>query len=58
MDGQIRFDIEGQDSLVAKKGSMVQVPAQTIFSMETIGDQPSLRFETNIAKAKICTRRT
>lgn len=52
MDGQIRFDIEGQDSLVAKKGSMVQVPAQTTYSMETIGDQPSLRFETNIAKAK------
>src|SRR5436190_20892633 len=29
MDGEIRFDIEGQDSFVAKKGSMVQVPAQT-----------------------------
>jgi mannose-6-phosphate isomerase-like protein (cupin superfamily) len=52
MDGQIRFDIEGQDSLVAKKGSMVQVPAQTIYSMEVIGDKPALRFETNIAKAK------
>ena len=25
---------------------------QTIYSMETIGDKPSLRFETNIAKAK------
>ena len=52
MDGEIRFDIEGQDSFVAKKGSMVQVPAQTTFSLETIGDKPSLRFETNIAKAK------
>jgi mannose-6-phosphate isomerase-like protein (cupin superfamily) len=28
---------------------MVQVPAQTIYSMETIGDQPAIRFETNIA---------
>ncbi len=52
MDGEIRFDIEGQDSFVAKKGSMVQVPLQTIYSMEVIGDKPALRFETNIAKAK------
>ena len=52
MDGQIRFDIEGQDSFIATKGSMVQVPAQTIYSMESIGDKPSLRFEMNIAKAK------
>jgi mannose-6-phosphate isomerase-like protein (cupin superfamily) len=52
MDGKVRFDIEGQDSFVAIKGSMVQVPMQTIYSMETIGDQPSLRFEVNIAKAK------
>jgi mannose-6-phosphate isomerase-like protein (cupin superfamily) len=52
MDGEIRFDIEGQDSLVAKKGSMVQVPMQTIYSMEVIGDKPALRFETNIANAK------
>src|SRR4051812_7557211 len=52
MDGEIRFDIEGQDSFVAKKGSMVQVPMQTIYSMEVIGNKPALRFETNIAKAK------
>ena len=52
MDGQIRFDIEGQQPFVATKGSMVQAPMQTIFSMETIGDKPSLRFEVNIARAK------
>ena len=52
MDGQIRFDIEGQDSFVAAKGAMVQVPMQTIYSMETIGDKPSLRFEVNIAQVK------
>jgi mannose-6-phosphate isomerase-like protein (cupin superfamily) len=51
MAGKIRFDIEGQDSFVATKGSMVQVPYQTIYSMETIGDEPSLRFEVNIAGA-------
>jgi len=52
MDGQIRFEIEGQQPFVATKGSMVQVPMQTIYSIETIGDKPSLRFEINIAKAK------
>ncbi len=52
MEGEIRFEIEGQQPLVATKGSMVQVPMQTIYSMETVGDGPSLRFEVNIAKAK------
>jgi mannose-6-phosphate isomerase-like protein (cupin superfamily) len=52
MDGEIRFDIEGQDSFIAKKGSMVQVPLQTIYSMEAIGDTPALRFEVNPAKGK------
>jgi mannose-6-phosphate isomerase-like protein (cupin superfamily) len=52
VDGQIRFEIEGQEPFVATRRSMVQVPAQTIYSMETIGDKPSLRFEVNIAKAK------
>ena len=51
MAGQIRFEIEGQEPFVATKGSMVQVPYQTIYSMETIGDEPSLRFEVNIANA-------
>ena len=52
MDGQIRFEIEGQEPFVAAKGSMVQVPMQTIYSMETVGDKPALRFEVNIARAK------
>ena len=52
-EGQIRFTIEGQPApVVAGKGAMVQVPMSTIFSMETIGTGPSLRFETNIANAK------
>src|SRR5271165_6515107 len=33
--GQIRFDIEGQQPFVARKGWMVQVPMQTFYSMET-----------------------
>jgi hypothetical protein len=31
---------------------MVQVPRTTIYSMETVGDKPALRFEVNIAGAK------
>ena len=52
MQGRIRFEIEGQEAFVATKGSMVQVPMQTIYSMEMVGSQPALRFEVNIAKAK------
>ncbi len=52
VDGQIRVEIEGQPSFVATKGSLVQVPKQTIYSMETIGDRPSLRFAVNVADAK------
>ncbi len=52
MDGQIRFTVEGEQPFVASKGSIVQVPMQTLFSFETIGDRPALRFETNIAGAK------
>ena len=52
MQGQIRYEIEGQAPFIATKGSMVQVPLQTIYSMEAVGDQPTLRLEVNIAKAK------
>ena len=52
MDGQIRYSIEGQEPFVAANGAMVQVPMQTVYSMETVGDKPALRFECNIAGAK------
>ena len=52
VEGRMRVDIEGQPALVATKGSMVQVPKQTIYSIATLGDQPSLRFAVNIADAK------
>jgi len=51
-DGQIRFTIEGQEPFVATKGYMVQVPYRNVFSMETVGDKPSLRLEVNIAGAQ------
>jgi mannose-6-phosphate isomerase-like protein (cupin superfamily) len=52
MHGQVRFFIEGQEPFTATKGSMVQVPMQTFFSMEVVGETPALVFETNIAGAK------
>ena len=50
-DGQIRFTIEGQEPFVAAKGFLVQVPHRNVYSMETIGDQPSLRFEGTVANS-------
>ncbi len=52
MDGEVRFDIEQVGQVTGKKGSMIQVPMQTFFSWEAIGDKPLLMFETNIARAK------
>lgn len=50
-DGQIRFTIDGQEPFVASKGFLVQVPYRVPFSMETVGDEPSLRFEVTVAGA-------
>ncbi len=51
-DGAIRFTIQGQEPFVATKGFLVQVPFRVPFSMETVGDKPSLRFEVVDARAK------
>jgi len=51
-DGEIRFTIDGQEPFIAKKGYLVQVPYRNFYSMETVGDKPSLRFEVNIAGAR------
>ncbi|HVZ28674.1 MAG TPA: cupin domain-containing protein [Rhizomicrobium sp.] len=45
--GQIRFIIQGQEPFVASHNFIVSVPARTPFSMETVGDVPSLRFEVS-----------
>jgi mannose-6-phosphate isomerase-like protein (cupin superfamily) len=50
-DGQIRFTIEGQEPFVARKGFLVQVPYRNVYSLETVGDKPSLRLEVNIGGA-------
>ena len=51
--GQIRFSIEGQEPFVAAKGFLVQVPARTSFKLETVGSEPSLRFEVAPAEPPI-----
>ena len=45
--GQIRFNIQGQQPFVATKGFLVQVPQRVRYSMETVGSEPSLRFESH-----------
>jgi len=52
-DGQIRFTIEGIEPFVATKGFLVQVPKRLVYSMETVGDRPSLRFEVLMANSQI-----
>ena len=52
VEGEVRVEIEGQAPLTATRGSVVNIPRQTIYSLETIGDKPSLRFLVNVAHAK------
>ncbi|MGH9662683.1 MAG: cupin domain-containing protein [Bryobacteraceae bacterium] len=52
IEGEIRFEIEGVEPFVATRGSMVQAPMQTLYSMQTVGDKPSLRWQVGIAHAK------
>ena len=52
VEGEVRVDIEGQPPFTATRGSLVNIPRQTIYSLETIGSTPSLRFAVNVARAK------
>ena len=52
VEGQVRVQIEGQEPFTATRGSLVNIPRQTIYSLETVGDAPSLRFAVNVARAK------
>jgi mannose-6-phosphate isomerase-like protein (cupin superfamily) len=49
--GQLRVSIDGQSPFVASRGLLVQVPYRTAYSMETLGSEPSLRFEVTAAQA-------
>jgi quercetin dioxygenase-like cupin family protein len=52
VEGEVRVDIEGQTPFTATRGSLVNIPRQTFYALETTGDKPSLRFHVNVAKAK------
>lgn len=52
VEGEVRVEIEGQEPFTATRGSLVNIPRQTIYSLETIGNGPSLRFAVNVAGAK------
>ena len=52
VEGEVRVEIEGQTPFTATRGSVVNIPRQTIYSLETIGDKPSLRFIVNVTRAK------
>jgi quercetin dioxygenase-like cupin family protein len=52
VEGEIRVEIEGQASFTATRGSLVNIPRQTMYALETVGDAPSLRFVVNVAHAK------
>jgi quercetin dioxygenase-like cupin family protein len=52
VEGELKVEIEGQPAITATRGSLVNIPRQTIYTIETIGEKPSLRFVVNVAKAK------
>ena len=52
VEGEVRVEIEGQEPITATRGSLVNIPRQTIYAVETIGSTPSLRFVLNVSGAK------
>jgi quercetin dioxygenase-like cupin family protein len=52
LEGEVRVEIEGQEPFTATRGSLVNIPRQTIYALETIGASPSLRFTLNVSGAK------
>lgn len=52
VEGEVRVEIEGQAAFVARRGSLVNIPRQTVFALETVGSVPSLRFVVNVARAR------
>ena len=43
--GQMKVTIEGQEPFIASKHFLIQIPKRLQYSMETVGNEPSLRFE-------------
>jgi len=49
VEGEVRVEIEGQSPFTATRGSLVNIPRQTVYSLESVGATPSLRFVVNVA---------
>jgi len=47
--GQMKVTIEGQEPFIASKHFLIQVPKRLQYSMETVGSEPSLRFQMSPA---------
>ena len=58
VEGEVRVEIEGQAPITATRGSLVNIPRQTIYSLETIGTraEPALRRQRRAARRR-CFRR-
>lgn len=52
VEGEVRVEIEGQEPFTATRGSLVNIPRQTIYALETVGASQSLRFTLNVSGAK------
>jgi quercetin dioxygenase-like cupin family protein len=52
VEGEVKVEIEGQTPFTATRGSLVNIPRQTVYALETVGDKPSLRWVVNVAHAK------
>jgi quercetin dioxygenase-like cupin family protein len=52
VEGEVRVEIEGQEPFTATRGSLVNIPRQTIYSLATTGAAPSVRFAVNVTGAK------
>ena len=53
VEGEMRFTVEGQpDPILARRGSVVNIPKKTTYSAEVIGTAPALWVDANQANFK------
>ena len=57
VEGEVRVEIEGQAPFTATRGSLVNIPRQTLYTVETVGTSPSLRFVVNVRTRRRCSPR-
>jgi mannose-6-phosphate isomerase-like protein (cupin superfamily) len=46
-EGEMRWEIENQEPFTAKRGSIVNIPAWTMFSFEVVGSAPAVWIDVN-----------